>query len=47
MKDVPAGTKDLAFKVNVSSVGKDVHPYDNFKELVLQLATQADMVIAG
>jgi hypothetical protein len=47
MKGVAIGRKNLAFKVNVTSVGKDVNPYDNFKELVLQLAIQADMTIAG
>jgi hypothetical protein len=47
MKDVPAVTKNLVFKVNVSSAGKDVNPNDNYKDLVLQLAIEADMTIAG
>lgn len=46
-KDISAGTKDLTFKVNATSVGKDVNPYDNYKELVLQLAIQADIEIVG
>ncbi|XP_023711534.1 integrin alpha-9 isoform X2 [Cryptotermes secundus] len=47
MKDVPAGTKTLTFKVNVTSAGNDNNPSDNHKELVLPIVIQADMTIAG
>jgi hypothetical protein len=47
MRDVPIGTKNLAFKVNVTSVGNDVNPNDNEKEVELPLAIQADMTITG
>jgi hypothetical protein len=47
MKDVPAGTKNLTFKVNVTSAGNDINPNDNHKELVLPIVIQADMTIAG
>jgi len=47
MQDVPIGTKKLVYEVNVTSVGNDVNPDDNHKELVLPLGIQADMTITG
>jgi hypothetical protein len=47
MRDVPIGTKKLVFEVNVTSVGNDVNPDDNHKELVLSLGIQVDMTITG
>jgi hypothetical protein len=47
MQDVPIGTKKLVFEVNVTSVGNDVNPDDNHKELVLPFGIQADMTIIG
>ena len=47
MQDVPIGTKELFFEVNVTSVGNDVNPDDNRKELVLPLGIQADVTIIG
>jgi hypothetical protein len=47
MQDVPTATKKLVFEVNVTSVGNDVNPEDNHKELVLPLGIQADMTITG
>jgi hypothetical protein len=47
MQDVPIGTKKLVFEVNVTSVGNDVNPDDNHKELVLPLGIEADMTIIG
>lgn len=47
MQDVPISTKKLVFQVNVTSVGNDVNPDDNHKELVLPLGIQADMTISG
>jgi hypothetical protein len=47
MKDVTAGTRNLTFKVNVTSAGNDINPNDNHKELLLPIAVQADMTIAG
>jgi hypothetical protein len=45
--DVPVGTKNLTFNVNVTSAGNDVNPKDNHKELVLSIVIQADMTITG
>jgi hypothetical protein len=47
MQDVPIGTKKLVFEMNVTSVGNDVNPDDNHKELVLALGIQADVTITG
>jgi len=47
MQNVPIVTKKLVFEVNVTSVGNDVNPDDNHKELVLPLVIQADMTIIG
>jgi hypothetical protein len=47
MRSVPIGTKKLVFAVNVTSVGNDVNPDDNHKELVLPLGLQADMTVTG
>jgi len=47
MQDVPIGTKKLVFEVNVTSVGNDVNPDDNHKELVLPLGIEADVTIIG
>jgi len=47
MQYMPIGTKKLVFEVNVTSVGNDVNPDDNHKELVLPLGIQADVTITG
>ena len=47
MQDVLIGTKKLVFEVNVTSVGNDVNPEDNHKELVLPLGIEADVTITG
>jgi hypothetical protein len=47
MRDVPIGEKKLVFEVNVTSVGNDVNPDDNHKELVLPLGIQVDMTVTG
>lgn len=47
MQDVPIGTKKLVFEVNVTSVGNDVNPDDNHKELVLPFGIEVDMTITG
>jgi hypothetical protein len=47
MQGVPIGTKKLVFEVNVTSVGNEVNPDDNYKELVLPLGIEADMTITG